>query len=383
MSTQPVDPVSLTQRLVQCQSVTPNEGGAITILQQLLAEAGFSCQRIDRNDVANLYARWGDTSPVFGFNGHTDTVPAGNIQEWSVNPFGGEVKDGKLWGRGAADMKSGVASFVAAAIDFVNTNPAQEGSIAITVTGDEEAIAIDGSAAIIDWMQKNDQHMTVCLVGEPTCPEIFGEEIKVGRRGSLSIRLTMFGVQGHSAYPSRYVNPINAMTHFGYLLNNWELDQGTENFQPSIQAITRIETGNSAMNVVPAQCISTVNLRFNELHTTQSLTNKIKKEAEDIAKIHGCRVEVKQLSGAECFYTTPSEFTEIVSRAVKKVLGRTPQSSTSGGTSDARFFAPLCPVVEFGLVGKTMHQVDEHVPVEEIVKLKEVYRQCLDDYFQT
>ena len=383
MSTQPVDPVSLTQRLVQCQSVTPNEGGAITILQQLLAEAGFSCQRIDRNDVANLYARWGDTSPVFGFNGHTDTVPAGNIQEWSVNPFGGEVKDGKLWGRGAADMKSGVASFVAAAIDFVNTNPAQEGSIAITVTGDEEAIAIDGSAAIIDWMQKNDQHMTVCLVGEPTCPEIFGEEIKVGRRGSLSIRLTMFGVQGHSAYPSRYVNPINAMTHFGYLLNNWELDQGTENFQPSIQTITRIETGNSAMNVVPAQCISTVNLRFNELHTTQSLTNKIKKEAEDIAKIHGCRVEVKQLSGAECFYTTPSEFTEIVSRAVKKVLGRTPKSSTSGGTSDARFFAPLCPVVEFGLVGKTMHQVDEHVPVEEIVKLKEVYRQCLDDYFQT
>ena len=376
-----MDPVSLTQKLVQCQSVTPNEGGAIQTLEELLKESGFECIRVDRNGIANLVARFGDTSPIFGFNGHTDTVPVGNSEEWTCDPFGGEIKDGKLWGRGSTDMKSGVAAFVSAAIDFVKNKPSK-GSLVITITGDEEAQATDGSAAIVDWMNENNLKMDVCLVGEPTCPKEFGEEFKIGRRGSLSIQITMHGVQGHSAYPNLFVNPIKAMVHLGHIMSNWELDKGTKYFQPSIQTLTSFETGNITTNVVPAECTSIINLRFNDLHTISSLTNKIKNQAEEIANLHDCQVEIKRLSGAESFYTSENEFTKIVSGAVKKILGIIPKSSTLGGTSDARFFAPLCDVVEFGLVGKMMHQVDEHVAIDQIVKLKQIYQQILNDYFQ-
>ena len=374
-----VDPVALTQRLVQCRSVTPCEGGAIVALQELLTTAGFRCERVDRNGIANLYARWGNAAPVFGFNGHTDTVPVGNVQDWSLDPFSGEIKDGKLWGRGAADMKSGVAAFVAAAVDFVQTGP-RKGSVAIMITGDEEGAAQDGSAAIVDWMQHNNQHLSVCLVGEPTCPNQLGDAIKVGRRGSLSVQIVMHGIQGHSAYPDRYINPIEAMIDLGHVLNSTRLDEGTKHFQPTNLAITSFETGNTATNVVPAACTATVNIRFCDLHTTESLLQWMDAEARQIAETHGCGVEIARMTGAESFYTSNRDFAKLVSNSIAKVLGQTPELSTSGGTSDARFLAPLCPVVEFGLVGKTIHQVDEHVAVEDINALKQVYRQCLDDY---
>ncbi len=374
-----VDPVALTQRLVQCRSVTPCEGGAIVALQELLTTAGFRCERVDRNGIANLYARWGNAAPVFGFNGHTDTVPVGNVQDWSVDPFSGEIKDGKLWGRGAADMKSGVAAFVAAAVDFVQTGP-RKGSVAIMITGDEEGAAQDGSAAIVDWMQHNNQHLSVCLVGEPTCPDQLGDAIKVGRRGSLSVQIVMHGIQGHSAYPDRYINPIEAMIDLGHVLNSTRLDEGTKHFQPTNLAITSFETGNTATNVVPAACTATVNIRFCDLHTTESLLQWMDAEARQVAETHGCGVEIARMTGAESFYTSNRDFAKLVSNSIAKVLGQTPELSTSGGTSDARFLAPLCPVVEFGLVGKTIHQVDEHVAVEDINALKQVYRQCLDDY---
>ncbi|WP_380055255.1 succinyl-diaminopimelate desuccinylase [Falsihalocynthiibacter sp. SS001] len=378
----PIDPVSLTADLIRCPSVTPEEGGALVLLERLLSEAGFECTRVDKGGVSNLFARWGHrgANKSFGFNGHTDVVPVGDHAAWTVEPFGAEIKDGWLYGRGATDMKSGVAAFVAAAIDLVQTAPPQ-GAIILTITGDEEGDAIDGTTALLDYMQQMGEAMTVCLVGEPTCPETMGEMMKIGRRGSLTAFFTVTGVQGHSAYPHRAKNPMPAMARLMDRLASHELDQGTDHFDASTLAITTIDAGNPATNVIPALCKGTVNIRYNDLHSGESLTAWLNQEAAKIADEMGVGVQVVVKNSGESFVTPPGELSEIVSKAVAAETGVTPSLSTSGGTSDARFVKDHCPVVEFGLVGKTMHQVDERVEIAHIQQLKGIYTRILTDYF--
>ncbi len=377
------DPVALTAELIRCPSVTPEEGGALQLLESVLGQAGFECHRVDRGGVPNLFARWGTKGHPrsFGFNGHTDVVPVGTIEDWSVDPFGAELRDGKLWGRGATDMKSGVAAFAAAAIDFVRDTP-PDGAVILAVTGDEEGDAEHGTTAILDWMAGHGEAMSACLVGEPTCPERMGEMIKIGRRGSLSAHFTAEGVQGHTAYPHRARNPLHAMVRLMDRLARHELDQGTEHFDPSTLAITTIDTGNTATNVIPRQCRATVNIRFNDVHDGAGLTAWLRAQADAVAGETGVAITVEARPASESFMTPPGPLSELASAAIAAETGVTPVLSTSGGTSDARFIKDHCPVVEFGLVGQTMHQVDEHVETAQIIQLRDIYARILSAYFR-
>ncbi|PHP28363.1 succinyl-diaminopimelate desuccinylase [Limimaricola cinnabarinus] len=379
---QTTDPAELTARLIRCASVTPEEGGALVLLQEMLERAGFDCTRVDRGGVSNLFARWGekDAEKSFGFNGHTDVVPVGNRDDWSVDPFGAEEKDGQLYGRGACDMKSGVAAFVAAAIDFVQATP-PEGAVILTITGDEEGPGIDGTAALLDWMDETGERMRMCLVGEPTCPETFGEMIKIGRRGSLNAFVTVTGVQGHAAYPHRANNPIPAMARLVDRLSTHALDQGTDHFDASTLAVVSMDTGNPATNVIPRQTRATLNIRFNDLHSAESLKEWLWAEARWVAEEFEVEIGIDMKVSGEAFVTPPGELSAMVSRAVEAETGLKPVLSTTGGTSDARFVKNHCPVVEFGLVGQTMHQVDERVEIEQIHRLKSVYTRILESYF--
>ncbi len=376
------DPVKLTAELIRCPSVTPTEGGALQLLEKLLSDAGFVTNRVDRGDTSNLFARWGGQTNgrTFGFNGHTDVVPLGDIDAWSVDPFGAEVKDGFMYGRGATDMKSGVAAFAAAAIDFVTATP-PNGSIVLAITGDEEGDATDGTVALLDWMDAQGEKIDHCLVGEPTCPDTMGEMMKIGRRGSMTAYFTVTGVQGHSAYPHRAKNPLPAMARLVDRLASHKLDSGTEHFEASTLAITTIDTGNTANNVIPANCRATVNIRFNDDHTSHALTAWLRGVADEIAAANDVDIAMRVQVSGESFITAPGELSSLIAAAVKAETGVTPTMSTSGGTSDARFVKDHCPVVEFGLVGKTMHQVDERVEVAQIHQLKAIYTRILQDYF--
>lgn len=376
------DPADLTARLIRCPSVTPEEGGAITLLEVLLREAGFTCFRADRGGIANLVARWGEKghARTFGFNGHTDVVPIGDRDDWSGDPFGAEERDGWLYGRGATDMKSGVAAFASAAIDFVASTP-PDGAILITITGDEEGDAHDGTTAILDWMDAEGEAMDVCLVGEPTCPDTLGDTIKIGRRGSMTAYFTATGVQGHSAYPHRAKNPVPVLAALVERLARHSLDEGTEHFDASTLAVTTFDTGNPANNVIPAMCKATANIRFNDAHTSESLTTWLKGELDQVVAETGIEIEMDVRVSGESFLTAPGALSTLVSQAVQAETGLAPELSTSGGTSDARFVKSHCPVVEFGLVGRTMHQVDERVEVAQIHKLKDIYGRILRDYF--
>ncbi|WP_296426777.1 succinyl-diaminopimelate desuccinylase [Yoonia sp.] len=378
----PIDPVALTADLVRCPSVTPIEGGALVLLERLLSDAGFTCTRVDRGGVANLFARWGrrGANRTFGFNGHTDVVPIGDAADWSVDPFGAQIRDGYLYGRGSTDMKSGVAAFAAAAIDFVTETP-PDGAVVLAITGDEEGDALDGTTALLDWMAANNEAMSVCLVGEPTCPDVMGEAMKIGRRGSLTVWFTVRGVQGHAAYPHRAKNPLPAMARLMDRLSSHVLDEGTEHFDASSLAVVTIDTGNPATNVIPATCRATVNVRFNDAHSSQSIIDWLNGEAAKIATEYGVGIDNTVKVSGESFLTPPGDLSDLISAAVQAETGRKPVLSTSGGTSDARFVKDHCPVVEFGLVGKTMHQVDERVAVAQIVQLKAIYRRILTDYF--
>ncbi|WP_299901079.1 succinyl-diaminopimelate desuccinylase [uncultured Ruegeria sp.] len=376
------DPVQLTADLIRCPSVTPAEGGALLLLEAVLADAGFECTRVDRGGVSNLFARWGQKghSRSFGFNGHTDVVPVGDEAAWTMPPFGAEMRDGVMYGRGATDMKSGVAAFAAAAIDFVRDTP-PDGAIILTITGDEEGDALDGTTALLDYMNGADERMSVCLVGEPTCPNKMGEMMKIGRRGSMTAWFTITGVQGHSAYPHRAKNPLPAMARLMDRLAGHELDQGTDHFDASTLAVVTIDTGNAATNVIPAQCKGTVNIRFNDLHSGANLSDWLKLEADQVAAQFGVEIDAKIKISGESFLTPPGPLSDLVAKAVKAETGATPELSTTGGTSDARFIKNHCPVVEFGLVGRTMHQVDECVEVAQIEQLKSIYTRILTDYF--
>jgi len=378
----PLDPVRLTADLIRCASVTPAEGGALQLLERVLTEAGFACTRVDRGGIANLFARWGakGANRSLGFNGHTDVVPVGDAAAWTHDPFGGEILEGVLWGRGATDMKSGVAAFVAAAVDFVRQTP-PEGAVILAITGDEEGDAEHGTVALLDWMATEGERMTHCLVGEPTCPNEMGEMMKIGRRGSMTCWFTAEGVQGHSAYPHRARNPMSALVRLLTRMEAQPLDTGTAHFDASTLAITTIDCGNPATNVIPARGSATVNIRFNDAHSGASLTDWLRDHAQAVEAETGVRIGMRVQISGESFVTPPGEWSDMVARAVQAETGRVPELSTSGGTSDARFVQHHCPVVEFGLVGKTMHQVDERVEVAQIVQLKAIYGRILRDYF--
>lgn len=376
------DAVALTADLIRCPSVTPANAGAIEVLEQVLSDAGFSCHRADRGGIANLYARWGDKGHprTFGFNGHTDVVPPGDPADWTHGPFSAELRDGWLWGRGATDMKSGVAAFAAAAVDFVRDTP-PDGAVVLAITGDEEGDADHGTRALLDWMDANGEAMSACLVGEPTSPERLGDMMKIGRRGSMTAFFTATGVQGHSAYPHRAKNPVPALARLIDRLSSHVLDEGTAHFDPSTLAATTFDVGNPATNVIPAACRATVNIRFNDSHTSASLTDWLRAEAERVAAETGVEIAMRVKVSGESFLTPPGPLSDLVAAAIEAETGITPDLSTTGGTSDARFIKDHCPVVEFGLVGKTMHQVDERVEVAQIEALNRIYGRILRDYF--
>jgi succinyl-diaminopimelate desuccinylase len=377
-----VDPVALTAALIRCPSVTPVEAGTLTLLQDVLEGAGFDCTRVDRGGICNLFARWGrrGANKSFGFNGHVDVVPVGDAAAWTQDPFGAAVVDGWMYGRGATDMKSAVAAFVAAAVEFVTATP-PDGAVVLTITGDEEDKGTDGTVALLDWMAANGERMSDCLVGEPTSPNTLGDMMKIGRRGSLTAHFTAQGVQGHAAYPHRAKNPMSALVALLARLEEKPLDGGTAHFDASTLAITTIDCGNPVTNVIPAKGAATVNIRFNDAHTGASVTAWLQGHAAAVEAATGVRIGVSVSISGESFLTPPGVFSGLIARAVQAETGIVPEPSTSGGTSDARFIKDHCPVVEFGLVGKTMHQVDERVEVAQIVKLTAIYGRILRDYF--
>jgi succinyl-diaminopimelate desuccinylase len=383
MPVAPVNALHLAAELIRCPSVTPTEGGALTLLDGVLKAAGFECRRVDRSGTPNLFARVGAKAArrSFGFNGHTDVVPPGDMARWRADPFGGTIQDGFLWGRGAADMKSGVAAFVAAACAFAPRLPA-DGAIVLAITGDEEGDATHGTVALLDWMHANDEAMSVCLVGEPTSVEALADTMKIGRRGSLIAHLTITGVQGHSAYPERARNPIPALARLVDRLSGHRLDEGTEHFGPSTLAVVTMDTGNGASNVIPAETRATLNIRFNDRHTGASLEAWLRGECDRVAHEFGVAIEMAVRVSGEAFLTPPGPLSDLISRAVQAETGRSPRLSTTGGTSDARFVKAHCPVVELGLVGPTMHQVDERIEVTQVEGLARVYGRILEDYFE-
>ena len=377
-----IDAADLTARLIRCPSVTPEEGGALVLLGDLLADAGFEVHRVDRNGTPNLFARWGAKGArALGFNGHTDVVPPGDLGSWTHPPFSGHVEDGIIWGRGATDMKSGVAAFVAAAIDFVRQTP-PDGAVILTITGDEEGTSRDGTIAILDWMEANGERMEACIVGEPSNPEYMGEMMKIGRRGSATYTITAKGVQGHAAYPHRAKNPLHALTAYLNDLIAAPLDAGTDHFDPTGLQITSIDCGNPASNVIPETARAVVNIRFNDLHTGASLEAELKTRAARVTEATGVSLTIDSYVSGEAFLTQPGPFVDLVQSVVTQETNRQPVLSTSGGTSDARFVKNHCPVVEFGLVGAYMHQVDERVPVAQVQQLKTIYQRILEKYFE-
>lgn len=377
-----LDPVALTQDLIRCPSVTPADAGALGVLQRVLEAMGFTCHRLvftqeGTDPVDNLYARLGTAAPNFCFAGHTDVVPVGDNAAWTVDPFGAEIINGKLYGRGTSDMKGAIAAFVSAVKSFLDRNGTPAGSISLLITGDEEGPSINGTRKVLDWMQANGEVIDACLVGEPTNPRVMGEMMKIGRRGSVTATLTAFGAQGHVAYPHLADNPLPRLTKALSMLAESPLDEGTAHFQPSTLALTTIDVANPASNVIPAKGTAKFNIRFNDLHTPKSLEAHIRDVLEEV----GGAWDLKMAVSGEAFLTPPGALVATVAGAVTAVTGRQPELSTSGGTSDARFIKNFCPVVEFGLVGQTMHKVDEHVDVADIRTLAAIYDRVLTDFF--
>jgi succinyl-diaminopimelate desuccinylase len=379
-----LDPIALAQALIRCPSVTPEDAGALDVLEAALAPLGFACTRLrfeapGTAPVENLYARIGSSGPNFCFAGHTDVVPPGDAALWRSDPFGAEIRDRFLYGRGAADMKSAVAAFAAAAAQHLE-KPLR-GSISLLITGDEEGPAVNGTAAVLGWMATKGEKIDHCIVGEPTAVSHAGDTIKIGRRGSMRIDLVLRGVQGHTAYPQKALNPIPILATLVSRLAREPLDEGTEHFEASTLAFTSFDVGNPAGNVSPALARAAANIRFNDLHTPQDLIRRIRLAADEVTNEMGGTAEIGSDVGALPFLTEPGAFTELLSTAIHAATGRIPQLSTTGGTSDARFLKNYCPVAEVGLCGATMHKIDECVAVAEVEKLTAIYQSILDVYF--
>jgi len=378
--------VELTQSLIKCPSVTPADAGALDVLQGVLETLGFVCYRLpfrenNTGPVDNLYARLGSGSPNFCYAGHTDVVPPGDIADWSYAPFEASVEDGVIYGRGAVDMKGAIAAFVVAVKKFLDClsddNRTLSGSISLLITGDEEGAAINGTKKVLGWLHEHGETLDHCLVGEPTNHAELGDMVKIGRRGSLNAEITVNGVQGHVAYPEAATNPIRGLTTILSALQSHSFDDGTENFQTSNLEVTSVDVGNEATNVIPAYASARVNIRFGDGQDSSSLSHWIRNLCDTYAKDYNLDVHIS----GEAFLTPPGAFTRIVSSAVEEVSGTMPTLSTSGGTSDARFIKDICPVVEFGLVGRTMHKVDECVSISDLDMLSGVYRSVLERYF--
>jgi succinyl-diaminopimelate desuccinylase len=382
--TNALDPVELARALIRCPSVTPADAGALGVLEKTLGGLGFDCHRLkftaeNTPDIDNLYARFGTGSPNFCFAGHTDVVPVGDEGGWAVPPFEARIENGKLYGRGASDMKTAIASFAVAAQRFLAEHGENfKGSISFLITGDEEGPAVNGTKRVLEWLAARGETPDVCIVGEPTNPENLGDMIKIGRRGSLNVKLTVRGVQGHSAYPHLADNPVPKMLKILSALNDTPLDRGNDHFQPSTLAITTIDVGNPATNVTPAQVHAAFNVRFNDEHTSESIIAWVRKTCDAVTPDYDMDVHVT----GESFLTPPGPLSDILSRAIEKSTGRTPELSTTGGTSDARFIKDYCPVAEFGMSGQTMHKTDEHVSVADIKALADIYQTVLEDYFR-
>jgi succinyl-diaminopimelate desuccinylase len=381
------DPLAIARDLLRCRSVTPAEGGALKFLEGILQAAGFTVHRMTfsepgADDVENLYARIGSAAPNLVFAGHTDVVPPGDEKSWRHPPFSGEVADGELFGRGAVDMKGGIACAVAAVLDHLAANGGKpKGSISFLITGDEEGIAVNGTPKLLKWAAEHGEKFDHCLLGEPSNVEALGDTIKVGRRGSLNGHLIVSGRSGHVAYPQRAENPIRGLVMLVAALQAEPLDAGTAQFSPSHLEFTSLDVGNKTVNLISDEARARFNIRFNDKHTLDSLKNLIEQRA---TKAAGGKIKFAfqwEPSNAGVFVTKPGPFTELVTDAIAKVTGRKPELSTTGGTSDARFITAYCPVVEFGLVGQTMHAIDERVPVADLRALTTIYRTILDRYF--
>ena len=389
-----IDPVNFAAELIRCPSVTPADAGALDLLEKVLSEIGFTCTRLpfqepDTARVDNLYARLGDAAPHICFAGHTDVVPVGAADNWQKDPFSGEISDDKLWGRGAADMKGAIAAFVAATADYLSQNGKPKGSISLLITGDEEGPSVNGTIKMLDWLSTQQEVIDDCIVGEPTNPETLGEMIKIGRRGSVNTTVTIEGIQGHVAYPHRAANPVPHLVQLLERLITAKLDDGTPHFQPSNLELTGFDVGNAVTNVIPALAQARFNIRYNDIWSRDTITDWINENlngahdalnnAIDGENKFSLTVDINH--SGEAFLTPTGTLSELAVGAVEKTLGMTPELSTSGGTSDARFIKDHARVIEFGLVGKTMHKVDEHVKVNDIQSLTKIYQEILSGYF--
>ncbi len=379
MATASIDALALAQALIRRPSVTPKDAGALDVLEAVLKDLGFVTHRLPFGDVDNLYARRGDGAPHFCFAGHTDVVPVG--EGWKADPFAAEVRDGMLYGRGAADMKSAIAAFVAAVARIPASPEKLKGSISLLITGDEEGAAVNGTVKLLEWLKARGEKIDHCVVGEPTSVGHAGDTLKIGRRGSINFKLTVTGTQGHVGYPQKAKNPIPVLAELVTQFASHKLDKGNEHFDPSTLAFTTVDVGNNVTNVIPGEARAAFNIRFNDRHTPDSLINWVKDRSQRIAQESGCRIDATSQTSGVSFLTAPGKFTQLVSDTVASVTGQAPFFSTSGGTSDARFIKDICPVVELGLAGATMHKADECVAVSEISALTDIYAAILAAYF--
>ena len=383
---QKINELQLAKELIKFPSITPVDAGIMGFLEKKLKKIGFKTKILEFRDknskpVKNLYARLGNKTPNFCYAGHLDIVPPGNIKDWTVNPFKPSIKGGHLIGRGANDMKSSIAAFVSAVSTFLNNNKKFQGSISFLITGDEEGDAINGTKKVVDYLKKKKEKINFCLVGEPTNPNKLGEMIKIGRRGSLTGKLTIHGVQGHVAYPHRANNPSTTLIKILDTLKNIKFDNGTDNFQPSNLEVTKLNINNNADNVIPGLAEATFNIRFNDKHSSSSLKKRLNKIFQKICKKKKCKFTIEYRISGEAFLTKPNATTFMVQNIVKKITKIKPKLSTTGGTSDARFIKNISPCLEFGLVGKTMHKVDEAVSLNDLKKLTKIYSLILENYF--
>jgi succinyl-diaminopimelate desuccinylase len=380
LQTSLIDPIALAQDLIRRPSVTPADAGAMAVLRRVLESLGFACRAMPFGDIENLYARLGDASPNLCFAGHTDVVPEGDAAAWSAPPFAAAIENGVLTGRGAVDMKSAIAAFVAAVARVLGKAPLA-GSISLLITGDEEGLAEHGTRAVVPALAAVGERIDHCVVGEPTSSAVLGDMIKIGRRGSLGAVIAVEGVQGHVAYPDRAANPIPVLVRLLARLQARSLDAGFEGFQPSNLEVTSVDVGNDASNVIPGRATARINIRFNPSHAGADLAAWLHNEAARAGDGFTGEVTVSTRINGEAFLTPPGAFTKVVADAVRQVTGREPELSTTGGTSDARFIRALCPVVEFGLVGTTMHKVDERAPIADIHALSVIYERLIEGYF--
>ena len=377
-----INELKLAKELIRKPSITPKDFGAINLLAKYLKSLGFKCKIINFKNIKNLYAKLGKSSPNFCYAGHTDVVPPGNISEWSSNPFKPVIKKNRLIGRGASDMKASIACFVSAVSKFKSQNKKFKGSISLLITGDEEGIAINGTKRVVKYLRRKKEKINFCLVGEPTNPNKLGEMIKIGRRGSLTGKLTIIGSQGHVAYPNMANNPSNAIIKVLGRVKNLKLDKGTKNFQPSNLEITKINIDNNADNVIPGTAHAVFNIRYNNKHSASSLKKKLNKIFKTTIKKTKYKYKIQYFVSGEAFLTKPNKTTFMIKKTIKKITGINPKLSTTGGTSDARFIRNIAPCLEFGLVGKTMHKIDENTSVSDLKKLTKIYQNILINYFK-